>query len=338
MDSTKEQRSRERQAQFLRTFRDGTWQNFLYRDANTTRNSFATWYSRTYLKSAEGKLASKATRAEIQNLLNMKAPISIDRDTLLPETLAILQTWEAIPLEAGSPESSKAITRWVKDTAVAGFLHDVLQSEIRGHLSPKEIADARNWIYIGQDGHIQGYQPLAQPWYPKSLQWDNETSSFATVVCIPDENDPTNPTMSIEMPPDQESLRITTATFERLVQGEYEGNRSVGEMNSGPSESGNSISGHGQSPVDDMTLPTQGAVHAEEDLRSRLLHQPFTHQPGTIHAQSNAGVASSPSYSPPLEWEDEPANPEGVPIDPEAQADFHRVWNPSPLPLFTSDD
>ncbi|KAL8929536.1 MAG: hypothetical protein Q9208_001205 [Pyrenodesmia sp. 3 TL-2023] len=354
MPRSKEQHDRETQAKFLKTFYDGTWQDFLHIDANTTRKGFAGWYSETYLKSAEGRSISKAAKAEVHNLLNCKAPINIDRDTLHPETQVILRTWEEIPLAVGSPEYSRAITRWVKDIAVAGLLHEMLQSVIGEHLSSKDIAEARSWIYIGPDGRIQGYQPLAQPWYPKSLQWDNEISSFATVTCIPNENDPPNPTMSLEMPADQESLRITTATFEQLVQGtdrpvamnrsKDEGNRPIDTMDSGSSQGGSSISGRNQSPVDNAVLPARGAEHAVEDVLSRRVHQPLLTQPGTIHAQPNAAVASSPSYSPPLEWEDEPGpsdervSPGGVPIDPEAQAEFIRVWRPTPKPLFTSDD
>ncbi|KAL8907505.1 MAG: hypothetical protein Q9207_001372 [Kuettlingeria erythrocarpa] len=344
MPRSKEQRDREMQLKFVKMFNNGTSQSFLHEDAKTTRNAFATWYSETYLKSDHGKSISKAVKADVHSLLNLKPPILITRDDLLPQTQAILRNWQEIPLEVGSPEHSKAVTRWVKDAAAAGLLHEALQSVIGERLSPKEIAEARNWLYIGPDGHTQAYQPINQPWYPKNLQWDARTDSFVTVIGVPDRNQPPNPTMSPEMPQDQELLRITTTTFEQLIQGEYvpkpregDGNRSTDTVNNTPSRSASSIGGHDQSSVNSPAPSSPCLQHYLEKMKSRLAHEPDNHQPGTPHAQPNVPAATSPSYSPPAEWYDEPGPSEGgVSIDPEAQADFTRVWRPSPLPLFTS--
>lgn len=331
---------------------DGTWQSFLHEDAKTTRNAFAGWYSETYLKSDHGKSISKAVKADVHNLLNLKPPIHINRDDLLPQTQAILRNWQEIPLEVGSPEHSKAMTRWVKDAAAAGLLHEALQSVIGERLSPKEIAEARNWLYIGPDGHIQAYQPITQPWYPKNLQWDAQTDSFVTVIGMPEGNLPPSPLMSLEMPPDLETLRIRVTTFEQVIDGTYqtpnmnssedEEGRRIGTMNNGPSGGGSSIGGHDESSVNNPAPSSPCVQRYLEKVKSRLAHEPVNQQPGSSHTQAKVPVASSPSYSPPAEWYDEPGpsegppSPGGVSIDPEAQADFTRVWRPSPLPLFTS--
>lgn len=93
---------------------------FLIQDANVTRKAFMRWWIEDYLKSSHGKALPKAVKTEIKGLIEARPPNPISRESLLPGTVSVIQTWESIPLVPGSVEWAKARVRLIRDVIFDG--------------------------------------------------------------------------------------------------------------------------------------------------------------------------------------------------------------------------
>ncbi|KAI4088320.1 MAG: hypothetical protein LQ339_008717, partial [Xanthoria mediterranea] len=122
----------------------GTCMEFLIQDANVTRKAFMRWWIEDYLKSSHGKALPKAVKTEIKGLIEARPPNPISRESLLPGTVSVIQTWESIPLVPGSVEWAKARVRLIRD------------------------------MYQRDEGQLDHYRSLAQPWSYKDIEWSNE--------------------------------------------------------------------------------------------------------------------------------------------------------------------
>lgn len=81
------------------------------------------------------------------------------------------------------------------------------------------LAEARCWLYKDKKGEVQRYRSLPQLWRYKDLMWDPKRDRLVTVMKEPSSLDPPNPRRLVEEPFDAERLRISPATFRRLLRG-----------------------------------------------------------------------------------------------------------------------
>ncbi|KAL9629527.1 MAG: hypothetical protein Q9204_005222, partial [Flavoplaca sp. TL-2023a] len=145
----------------------GSWTRFLQEDAATTRKAFVAWVSENYLQSVEGRMLSKSTKREIAALSDPRAFGTITRESLSPETVTVVETWENIPLIPNSPEWRTARIRLMRDLLVDGTL---IKHQSQGlQFDPQEVAQARVWIFERPDGFLAKYESLSQPWCYKSF-------------------------------------------------------------------------------------------------------------------------------------------------------------------------
>ncbi|KAL8750626.1 MAG: hypothetical protein Q9199_006944 [Rusavskia elegans] len=203
MDSTR--------AKFAKTVQTGTCVEFLIQDANVTRKAFMRWWIEDYLKSPYGKALPKAIKTKIKGLLETRPPNPISRESLLPGTVSVIQTWESIPLVQGSVEWTKARVRLIRDLIMDGRFQ-----QYKDHFdlvaTSEEIGHARCWIYQRDDGQLDHYRSLAQPWSYKDIEWSNEgpvtklADPALTAADFP--RVPANPTGNLNR------LRISETDFE----------------------------------------------------------------------------------------------------------------------------
>ena len=146
---------------------------FLIQDANVTRKAFMRWWIEDYLKSSHGKALPKAVKTEIKGLIEARPPNPISRESLLPGTVSVIQTWESIPLVPGSVEWAKARVRLIRDVIFDGRFKEY-QDHFDLDATPEEIAHARCWMYQRDEGQLDHYRSLAQPWSYKDIEWSNE--------------------------------------------------------------------------------------------------------------------------------------------------------------------
>ncbi|KAI4218643.1 MAG: hypothetical protein L6R36_008836 [Xanthoria steineri] len=158
---------------FAKTVQHGTWHEFLFEDANVTRKAFVRWWSEVYLKSADGKALASNIKAQVRGLIESKPPNPISRESLLPGTVSVIQTWESIPLVQGSVEWAKARIRLIRDVIFDGR-YEAYQNHFDLDAIPAEMAHARCWMYQRDDGQLDHYRSLAQPWSYKDIEWSNE--------------------------------------------------------------------------------------------------------------------------------------------------------------------
>ncbi|KAI4126111.1 MAG: hypothetical protein LQ338_003916 [Usnochroma carphineum] len=345
--------SRLKQSQFSKTVQSGTWQEFLYNDADTTRKAFAKWWSRIYLTTGEGQMVPKAAKAEIHHLLNVKPPNPVDRSSLRLETLHVLQKWEAIPLVEGSAEWSMAMIRLAKDLVVEGVISEALKGGLGKQLSPLGLAEARCWLYKHADGRIGRYQPLQQPWHPKSLQWDASMNTLVAVAGVPDEKQAPNPDKSQQPSSDPESLRLSPLTFDQIIRGTYEPDslqiaqddkeeesRPTTDTENVSTQQLHSSSGRSQLLEGNETPSAQDAGQTEGISFTSPMHQPPIDHLNPSSMPSNDAIPSNIS-SPLLSVsEDEPnsddenINLHDIPMEPQGHAGIEHASGPpsSPLP------
>ncbi|KAI4232848.1 MAG: hypothetical protein LQ349_004748 [Xanthoria aureola] len=160
-------------AKFAKTVRAGTFMEFLIQDANVTRKAFMRWWIEDYLKSSHGKALPKAVKTEIKGLIEARPPNPISRESLLPGTVSVIQTWESIPLVPGSVEWAKARVRLIRDVIFDGRFKEY-QDHFDLDATPEEIAHARCWMHQREDGQLDYYRSLAQLWSYKDIEWSNE--------------------------------------------------------------------------------------------------------------------------------------------------------------------
>ncbi|KAL8976655.1 MAG: hypothetical protein Q9205_007381 [Flavoplaca limonia] len=112
-------------------------------------------------------MLSKGTKREIAALSDQRTSGTIKRNSLSPETIAVLETWENIPLVPSSPEWRTARIRLMRDLLVDGTL---IKYQSQGlQVDPQEVAQARVWIFEKPNGFLAKYESLSQPWYYKSF-------------------------------------------------------------------------------------------------------------------------------------------------------------------------
>ena len=88
-----------------------------------------------------GCTLSKSTKREIAALSDPRISGNIPRESLSPETIAVIQTWENIPLIPNSPEWKTARIRLMRDLLVDGTL---IKHQSQGlQVDPQEVARAR---------------------------------------------------------------------------------------------------------------------------------------------------------------------------------------------------
>ena len=200
----------------------GTWQQFLREDAKSTRNSFAAWWSETFCKSQQFSGFSKSAKTQVEQLLNATLPNPPNPHSLLPETVSIIKTWQAIPLvqddENPSPEYTRAIVRLVRDFLVSSE-YPFYATYGGFKVKKTNLAAARSWLLKNHDGTIGKYESLAQPWGYKDIKWDPVEPT--TRIVYPD-NRPLPPSKFQSLYFDIESLRISKHTFDALCQGIYQ--------------------------------------------------------------------------------------------------------------------
>ena len=184
---------------------------FLIQDANVTRKAFTRWWIEDYLKSSHGKALPKAVKTEIKGLIEARPPNPTSRESLLPGTVSVIKTWESIPLVPGSVEWAKARVRLIRDVIFDGRFKEY-QDHFDLDATPEEIAHARCWMYQREDGRLDHYRSLAQPWSYKNIEWSNEGPVTK----------PADPTLTaVEFPPvpanpliNPNRLRISVDDFE----------------------------------------------------------------------------------------------------------------------------
>ncbi|KAL8840779.1 MAG: hypothetical protein Q9176_003625 [Flavoplaca citrina] len=112
-------------------------------------------------------MLSKGTKREIAVLPNPGGSSTINRNSLSPETVIVIETWENIPLIPNSPELRTARIRLMRDLLVDGTL---IKYQSQGlQVDPQEVAQARVWIFEKPNGFLAKYESLSQPWYYKSF-------------------------------------------------------------------------------------------------------------------------------------------------------------------------
>ncbi|KAL8911672.1 MAG: hypothetical protein Q9171_003199 [Xanthocarpia ochracea] len=155
-----------------RTPAAGTWREFLIEDANVTRKAFTHWWNESYLKSSQAKTLPKSIRREIKGLIEARPPNPVSKASLLPGTVLVIEAWEAIPLVPGTAEWAKARVRLIRDLIIDGTFQ-----QYKYHFdfveTIEELGDVRCWIYQREDGTLDHYRSLAQPWSYKDIEWSN---------------------------------------------------------------------------------------------------------------------------------------------------------------------
>ena len=112
-------------------------------------------------------MLSKSTKREIAALSDPRTSGNIPRESLSPETIAVIQRWKNIPLIPNSPEWRTARIQLMRDLLVDGTL---IKYQSQGlQVDPQEVAQARVWIFERPDGFLAKYESLSQPWYYKSF-------------------------------------------------------------------------------------------------------------------------------------------------------------------------
>ncbi|KAL8758503.1 MAG: hypothetical protein Q9184_003901 [Pyrenodesmia sp. 2 TL-2023] len=214
-----EKQSRIKDAEFSKAVQAGTWQAFLEQDANTTRKSIRFFWYNQYASSAAGRALPDEVRQQIRSLLEVVPPNHVHLAQLFPGTVQFIEAWEALPLADGTDECKKEKHRLLANLVVSGQLKKALSNGLGLHVDLRTLAEARCWLYRGQDGTIQRHTPLKQPWRHKALQWDDQSESLLSGVPDSTSNHTPNPPMNQALPCDLEELRLSLLTFWMLNDG-----------------------------------------------------------------------------------------------------------------------
>ncbi len=144
-----------------------------------TRKAFCTWWSSRFVETRRDKGLCRAARRQVEDLiLASQPPTSVDRASLRPDVIQVLQIWEAIPPAKGSHEETKGKIRLLADMLYSG---EYAKRVNRGEHLPfdhPDIRDARQWLHMKDDGTIGRYEPLRQVWTYKDVIWNSEKKTL----------------------------------------------------------------------------------------------------------------------------------------------------------------
>ncbi|KAL8770259.1 MAG: hypothetical protein Q9194_005209 [Teloschistes cf. exilis] len=177
---------RSKKIAFQRSIFTGKWQEFLLEDADITRAAFAKWYSEVYLKSPQGQSTPASVKREILRACDSSQCLDIERDVQLPQTIAIFEAWEAIPMDPESREMTQARVRLIRDVLLTGNIQNFHAHGL--YATPYELERARRWIHLESDGSLSKYSSLRLPIKYKDLVYDNTTSQWYTITAGSDGN------------------------------------------------------------------------------------------------------------------------------------------------------
>ncbi|KAL9032297.1 MAG: hypothetical protein Q9180_006585 [Flavoplaca navasiana] len=174
------------QKKLAKQITEGSWTGFLQEDAAATRKGFLAWASENFLQSVAGRMLSNSTKREIAALSNPGASSTINRNSLLPETIAVIQTWQNIPLIPNSPQWRAARIRLVRDL-------------------------------LRPDGFLAKYESLSQPWYYKSFAIRDGNLVPTLVPGTQDLASLPKPVVDEHFNTDR--IRISRSTLKDIIQG-----------------------------------------------------------------------------------------------------------------------
>ncbi|KAL8672426.1 MAG: hypothetical protein Q9168_003104 [Polycauliona sp. 1 TL-2023] len=175
----------------------GVWDHFLLHDASQTRKDFNRWLY------------------DFRQSTAMYLPHHIHRDSLLPEVVAILTTWESIPLVPGTALWKQARIRLIRDLLLDGtFVH---YQYLGLQASTQEIGDARLWIFEQPDGSLAKYKSLTLPWYSKGLRIEN--GQLVTKVVTESQDPLSLPQPVVDETFNTNRIRISHSILTDLIQG-----------------------------------------------------------------------------------------------------------------------
>ncbi|KAL8848994.1 MAG: hypothetical protein Q9221_006025 [Calogaya cf. arnoldii] len=176
------------------------------------------------MKSAEGRMLSGFTKNQIRTICQSGTTGRYSRDSLSPETITVIQTWENIPLIPDTKEWRAARIRLVCDLLLEGIL---IQYQDQGlQASAREVGDARKWIFERPDGSLARYGSIIQPWNHKSL---TIRDGNLITTSAPGTLDPASlPNLVVDENFNANRLRISRSIFRALI----EGKRSSGSASS----------------------------------------------------------------------------------------------------------
>ncbi|KAI4232692.1 MAG: hypothetical protein LQ349_004851, partial [Xanthoria aureola] len=134
-----------------------------------SRKAFHVWFMEVYLQSPQGASLPKENKRDI-NFISKASPVyTIDRDTLLPDTLNVLKTWEDVDLPTGTPAWRIARARLIAYLLLNGLFHDRKAHGLE--VTQEDLAEARLWLHKKPDGTVSRYEPLRLLWHHKGLSW-----------------------------------------------------------------------------------------------------------------------------------------------------------------------
>ncbi|KAL8855579.1 MAG: hypothetical protein Q9178_007771 [Gyalolechia marmorata] len=166
--------------------------------ANANWKAYKRWYCTVYTK-ATGVVISKPAMQEMERILiRHDGHHPVNRAELCDDTLAILQTWDAVPLVVGTKDYTFAKARMIRDIIyekLAGtpelkraqplmshplhILHRILPEDpslAALNLTKGEISEAYLWIYRMRDGNFARHQAYRQPFSYPILARDGVTT------------------------------------------------------------------------------------------------------------------------------------------------------------------
>ncbi|KAL8848995.1 MAG: hypothetical protein Q9221_006026 [Calogaya cf. arnoldii] len=165
---------------FTKTVQHGTWCDFLLHDANVTRKSFARWWDKVCRKSNPYSAGVPGeVKTQIARLLATEAPNPISRRALLPGTLKF-------------------------------------QDHLDLGATREEVGHARNWVFQHDDGQMDHYLSLAQPWCYKDLvAWNKENPD--TKLADREMTADTLPNVPANATTNWNRLKVSKASFLQLL-------------------------------------------------------------------------------------------------------------------------
>lgn len=194
------------------------WKEFLIEDAMVSRKAFHVWFMEVYLQSPQGASLPKENKRDI-NFISKASPVyTIDRDTLLPDTLNVLKTWEDVDLPTGTPAWRIARARLIAYLLVNGLFHDRKAHGLE--VTQEDLAEARLWLHKKPDGTVSRFEPLRLLWHHKGLSWipePGEGGTFRTFIEVPTVDPEVEIRAAEQDRNNPEALRISTKTLQLLM-------------------------------------------------------------------------------------------------------------------------
>ncbi|KAL8652462.1 MAG: hypothetical protein Q9226_004263 [Calogaya cf. arnoldii] len=138
------------------------------------------------------------------------------RDSLSPETIAIIQTWENIPLVPNTSPWRAARIRLMCNLLLEGTLIEYQNQGLQA--TANEIGSARKWIFERPDGSLARYEALIQIWNCKSLAIRDGNLVTTSAPGTLDPASLPSPTM-VDESFNTNRLRISRSIFRDLIEG-----------------------------------------------------------------------------------------------------------------------